>query len=319
METIDIIDVTVIEPKLKHPTIFNKFDDLEGGQSLIIYNDHDPKPLYYQLLGERGNIFKWEYLEEGPDYWRVKISKFNPNDKEATIGEMVKNDYRKAEIFKKYGIDFCCGGKKTVSKSCQEKGVDVVELEKELKALDNNTQTLPSQDFDSWELDFLADYILNTHHRYIIQANPVIFEYTQKVQRVHGERNPELVEIASLFMDLMNELNCHMMKEENILFPYIKNLAISKRQGKEVAAAGFGTVANPISMMELEHDAAGEIVEKLRNLTNNYAPPSNACNTYRVSFAKLKEYQDDLFQHIHLENNILFPKAIALEKELLKA
>ena len=318
METIDTIDVTIIEPKRKHPTIFEKFDSLTGGQSFIIYNDHDPKPLYYQLIGERGNIFKWDYLEEGPDFWRVKISKLNAGDKEATIGELVKNDYRKAEIFKKYGIDFCCGGKKKVADSCKEKGVDIVELEKELKALDENPKTLLSQDFDTWELDFLADYILNTHHKYVLQANPIIFEYTQKVQRVHGERHPELVEIASLFMDLMNELNCHMMKEENILFPYIKNLALSKRHGKEVAVPGFGSVANPIAMMEAEHTGAGEIVEKIKTLTDNFTPPSNACNTYRISFAKLKEYQDDLFQHIHLENNILFPKAIALEKELLK-
>lgn len=317
MATLEIIDVTIIEPRLKHPTIFNKFDSLGKGEEFVIHNDHDPKPLYYQLLGERGNIFKWEYLEEGPEYWKVKISKLKDGESEPTIGELVKKDFRKAEVFKKFGLDFCCGGKKTLTKSCEEKGIDVVEVERELKAIDATESKLASQDFNNWEADFLADYIINTHHKYVTQANTVIFEYTQKVAKVHGDRHPEVIEIANLFMDVMNELNCHMMKEENMLFPYIKNLAIAKRQGLDVAAAGFGTVQNPINMMEHEHEEVGKLYERIKELSDNFNPPSNACTTYRLSFAKLKEYQDDLHQHIHLENNILFPKALELERELL--
>lgn len=317
MTTLEIIDVTIIEPKRKHPTIFEKFDSLGKGGEFVIHNDHDPKPLYYQLVGERGNIFKWEYLENGPDFWRVKISKLKDGEAEPTIGELVKKDFRKAEVFKKYGLDFCCGGKKTLSKSCDEKGIDIVEVVRELKEIDAADIKLGSQDYNSWEIDFLVDYIVNTHHKYVTQANNVIFEYTQKVARVHGERHPEVVEIAEIFMEIMNELNCHMMKEENILFPYIRNLAISKRVGKGVAAAGFGSVQNPIHMMEHEHETVGEMFEKIKILSDNYTPPSNACTTYRLSYAKLKEYYDDLVQHIHLENNILFPKAVELEKELL--
>ncbi|MBK9282962.1 MAG: iron-sulfur cluster repair di-iron protein [Sphingobacteriaceae bacterium] len=234
-----------------------------------------------------------------------------------TIGEIVKEDFRKAEVFKKYGLDFCCGGKKSIAKACSEKGIDAIALEKDLKAIDESPNNLASQNFDTWELDFLADYILNTHHKYVTQAHTILFEYTQKVARVHGDRHPELVEIADTFMEIMHELNSHMMKEENILFPYIKSLAISKRQKLEVTVPGFGSVQNPINMMEHEHDSAGRLMEKIKELSNNFTPPSTACNTYRVSFAKLQEYQDDLHQHIHLENNILFPKAIALEKELL--
>jgi regulator of cell morphogenesis and NO signaling len=314
MET---IDVTILEPKRKHPTIFEKFDALKAGGGIIIHNDHDPKPLYYQLLGERGNIFKWEYLMEGPDFWDVRISKLNEGETEPTIGELVKKDFRKAEVFKKYGLDFCCGGKKTLSKACEEKGLDVVAIEKELKEVDLASNAIPSQDFNSWELDFLSDYIINTHHKYVTQSNPVLFEYTQKVSRVHGERHPEVVEVADMFMEIMNELNCHMMKEENVLFPYIKNLAIAKRQKTSVAAPGFGTIQNPVRMMEHEHDAVGAMFEKLKEITNNFTPPSNACTTYRVSYEKLNEYLNDLQQHIHLENNILFPKAVELEKELL--
>ncbi|MBL7892880.1 MAG: iron-sulfur cluster repair di-iron protein [Bacteroidia bacterium] len=315
METIDILDVTVIEPRLKHPTIFQKFDLLEKGDSFVVHNDHDPKPLYYQLLAERGNIFTWQYLEEGPEWWKVQIGKLKEGEKEATIGDMVSKDFRKAEVFKKFGLDFCCGGKKTLTKACKEKGLDVVQIEKELKAVEEKMAS-PSQDFNSWDLGFLADYIVNTHHKYVLQAMPVIFEYTQKVAKVHGERNPEAIEIANLFLKVVDELNRHMMKEENVLFPYIKILASTKKNLKNLEPSPFGTIENPVRMMEKEHELVGELMENIKKLSHNYTPPAQACTTFRLSYAKLKEFEDDLHQHIHLENNILFPKAIALEIDL---
>jgi regulator of cell morphogenesis and NO signaling len=316
METIEILDVTVIEPRLKHPTIFEKFDALIGGQAFIIHNDHDPKPLYYQLLGERGNIFKWEYLENGPETWKVRITKYAADVKPETIGELVAKDFRRAEVFKKYGIDFCCGGKKTLEKACSEKGLDVVRIEDELKGLEQETKG-NSNDFKSWDPGFLADYILNTHHKYVNSAIPVIYEYTQKVANVHGDRNPEVVKIAETFLELMNELNRHMCKEEDILFPYIKELALAKKNGTRLPSPGFGTVENPVRMMEHEHDVAGDLMLQIKNLSNDFTPPQNACTTFRLSYAKLKEFEEDLHTHIHLENNILFPAAIKLEKELI--
>ena len=127
-----VLNVSLIEPKLKHPTIFAQFDELTDGEDFIILNDHDPKPLYYQLLAERGNIFNWEYLEEGPIYWRVKIGKRKIHEGIETLGEIAAKDLKKAQIFKKYGLDFCCGGKKTVKEACVEKGIDAVQVEKEL-------------------------------------------------------------------------------------------------------------------------------------------------------------------------------------------
>jgi len=216
MEATTILDVTVIEPRLKHPTIFQKFDELEKGKSLIIHNDHDPKPLYYQLLAERGNVFTWQYLEEGPQVWEVQISKLKEGEKELTIGDLVSKDFRKAEVFKKFGLDFCCGGKKTLTKACKEKGLDMVQIEKELKAVDE-TPAASSHDYNSWDLGFLAEYILNTHHKYVTEAIPVILEYTQKVARVHGDRHPEAIEIANEFQILAPELTSHMAKEEMML------------------------------------------------------------------------------------------------------
>jgi len=316
MEATTILDVTVIEPRLKHPTIFQKFDELEKGKSLIIHNDHDPKPLYYQLLAERGNVFTWQYLEEGPQVWEVQISKLKEGEKELTIGDLVSKDFRKAEVFKKFGLDFCCGGKKTLTKACKEKGLDMVQIEKELKAVDE-TPAASSHDYNSWDLGFLAEYILNTHHKYVTEAIPVILEYTQKVARVHGDRHPEAIEIANEFQIVAAELTSHMAKEEMMLFPYIKKLAAAQKNGTTVEPSEFGTIQNPIKMMEIEHEEVGNVMENINKLSNSYTPPQDACTTYRLSYAKLKEFEDDLHQHIHLENNILFPKAIALENDLL--
>lgn len=316
METIDIIDVTLIEPRLKHPTIFQKFDVLNNGESFIIENDHDPKPLYYQLLAEKGNVFTWQYFENGPQRWKVKISKTKIGGYDDTIGDIVSKDFRKAEIFKKYGLDFCCGGKKPLIKACQEKGLDLLQIEKELKQIEEEAHFIP-EDFSKWELDTLTDYIINTHHKYVLQNSPIIFEYTQKVAKVHGIKHPEIIEINGIFLEIVDGLNRHMIKEENVLFPYIKNLASDKKNEIVTNNPPFITIQNPIRMMEMEHEQVRDLLNRIHKLSNNYTPPIDACTTFRLSYAKLNEFEKDLHQHIHLENNILFPQAIKLEKELL--
>ncbi|NQU34796.1 MAG: iron-sulfur cluster repair di-iron protein [Bacteroidetes bacterium] len=313
MET---LDVTVIEPRLKHPTIFEKFDALPGGESFVIHNDHDPKPLYYQLVAERGQTFDWEYLLSGPEIWEVKISKLNIGEKPASIGELVASDFRKAEVFRKFGLDFCCGGKKSIKEACDEKGLDTTEVEKALKAVENLPK-VREDDFNSWELDFLADYIVNTHHSYVTNAMPILDEFSSKVARVHGATHPEVVLIAQHYNAVANELRAHMPKEELMLFPYIKQMVAAKKEGLKLQPAGFGTIENPIRMMEAEHVSAGDNMEKVRQLSNDFTLPADACASYGVLFGKLEEFEQDLHRHIHLENNILFKKAIALEKELL--
>ncbi len=313
MTTISKIDVTVLEPRMKHPTIFKKFDEITAGESFIISNDHDPKPLYYQLIGERGNIFSWEYIENGPDNWLVKIQK-NNSTKEASIGELVAKDLRKAEVFKKFNIDFCCGGKKTLSQVCNDKQINIKEVETELEKLDSTTESV-SQNYNDWSLDFLVDFIINTHHKYVKNSLPLLLEYTSKVAKVHGKEHLEVIAIYDLFKEASDELNSHMMKEENVLFPYIKQLVNEKNSVNE--GCSFGTVKNPIRMMEHEHDVVGNIFKTIRELSNDYTPPEDACTTYKLSYKKLEEFENDLHQHIHLENNILFPKSIKLESELL--
>ena len=232
---------------------------------------------------------------------------------EQIIGELVAQNYKTASVFKKFKIDFCCNGNRTISEACERKNLNAVVLINELnKMIISQEQNI---DFNSWELDLLADYIEKTHHRYVIAKIEEIKPYLNKVVKVHGNHNPELKEIEILFNQSAHELTQHLQKEEMVLFPFIRNMVNSKIEKKPLLIPHFGTVENPISMMKNEHQNEGERFEKIAGLSNNYTPPSHACNTYRVTFALLKEFEDNLHQHIHLENNILFPKAIHLEKE----
>lgn len=315
MQTIqeNILNVTLLEPRQKHPTIFVRFDELAGGESLTIHNDHDPKPLYYQLLGERGNIFNWEYLEQGPEWWRVRITKRANGEGDETLGALAAKDLRKAEIFKKYGLDFCCGGKKTVKEACAEKGLDVTKIEQELQQADKNplTKALP---YGDWSLDFLADYIVNTHHTYVRKTLPELRAYALKVAQVHGSRHPELVTIHHLVEAINEELLEHLDKEEGVVFPFVKKIVTAKKTNTPLDVTG--SVQHPIKTMEAEHEQAGKILENIRSISNNYALPEDACASYGLLFKMLQDFEDDLFTHIHLENNILFPKTLELEKTL---
>jgi regulator of cell morphogenesis and NO signaling len=313
----NILNVTLIEPRLKHPTIFVRFDELAPGESLTIHNDHDPKPLYYQLLGERGNIFTWEYLEQGPQLWRIKISKKLSEEDEETLGEIAAKDLRKAEVFNKYGLDFCCGGKKTVKEACAEKGIDVTKVKQELLNADKATTTasrpLP---YNDWSLDFLADYIVNTHHSYVKKTIPDLRGYAAKVAKVHGDHHPELITINKLVEEICDEMSAHMVKEETVLFPYVKQLVAFKNNGNGNGQFGnFETIQTPINMMEMEHELVGKDMEEIRNLSKNFSVPEDGCASYSFLFKTLEEFERDLHIHIHLENNILFPKAVELEKK----
>lgn len=239
-----------------------------------------------------------------------------PTSAQLTVGELVSQDWRKAEVFKKYGIDFCCGGKQSVEEACARKGVDPTQVETELREIESKGIT-NAQNFNAWELDFLADYIINNHHSYVKEAIPFIDELCHKVSRVHGDYHPELLEIEKHAADVIDELTQHMRKEEMILFPYIKKLVEASRNNTSIQSPPFGTIANPINMMEAEHTSAGSSMESIETLSNHFTPPQEACMSYRVLFAKFQEFLQDLHQHIHLENNILFPKALKLEQELL--
>jgi regulator of cell morphogenesis and NO signaling len=309
----NVINVPLIEPKLKHPTIFRVFDSLQPGESLTIHNDHDPKPVYYQLLGERGDIFKWQYLEQGPEWWDVLVTKKGEEDKE-TIGQIAVKDLRKAEVFKKYGIDFCCGGKKTVRQVCAEKGIDAAKVEHELQQVQSKSKT-SNNSFNDWNLDFLADYIINTHHNYVRKYLPELRAYSTKVSRVHGDRHPELLQIQQLVEVINKELSEHVEEEEKVLFARVKKIVQAKSNNQTLSKED-ANLASEIEELEKEHDYVGRCFDKIRELSHGYAIPEDACASYRLLFTMLQEFEDDLHIHIHLENNILFPKAVDMEKTL---
>lgn len=228
-----------------------------------------------------------------------------------TVAEIVTENIKSAHIFKKHGIDFCCGGGISVEKACAKKGVDYSELKKEL---DNIDEVNRAYDYDSWKLDFLVDHIVNIHHTYVEENITLLIQYANRVAKVHGHHYTQVVKINELFTEVANELTAHMKKEELVLFPFIKQLVKAEKEGTTAPNPHFGTVNNPIRMMESEHENAGDIFKEIAKLSNNYSPPESACNTFRALYAKLDEFEQDLHQHIHLENNILFPKAIQLEK-----
>lgn len=304
MKTItEELDVRIIAPAHKHRTIFEKFDALNEGEGIVIINDHDPKPLYYQLLGERGNVFSWQYLQEGPEVWKVEITK-----KELTVGEIAAHDQRKIKVFAKYGIDFCCGGNKTLKQVCEEKQLSYEQIVQELSV---ETEDKKAENFNTLSLSALIRYIVDKHHAYVRETSEILVPLAEKVAQRHGDNHPELYDVRDLFKDLSNELYGHMLKEENILFPYIEQMEKTQQ-----ADAPFGTVQNPIRMMHYEHDKAGDLIHKIERLTRGFTSPADACNSYTYLYQTLKEYKQDLMQHIHLENNILFPRAIEMENQL---
>ena len=236
-------------------------------------------------------------------------------EKEETLGQIAAKDLRKVEIFKKYGLDFCCGGKQTVKEACAKKGLDLARIESELFMVDENPVTRPLP-YNDWTPDFLCDFIVNTHHRYVSKTLPDLLGYANKVSNAHGDRHPELLRINQLVQEINAEMTAHMMKEEKILFPFIKQLYLATENHQPLQAAHFGTVQNPVAMMESEHEEVGEKLTEIRVLTNQFLLPEGACGSYSVLYRLLEEFEEDLHIHVHLENNILFPKAIKLEKEI---
>ena len=228
-----------------------------------------------------------------------------------TIRDMVTADFRAAAVFHGYGIDFCCGGGKTLEEACRQRSlsVDAVlrEVERACRIPDTSAARLADLDTDG-----LIAHIVDVHHEYVRQAMPAILAHVHKAAKSHGANHPELVDVATVFDRVAMEMTLHLGKEEDVLFPYISRLAEAAEAGREPPYAPFGPVDNPIRMMEAEHDAAGTAMALIRELTDGYTPPEHACATYRICFKELEEFERNLHEHVHLENNILFPRAQAM-------
>lgn len=232
---------------------------------------------------------------------------------EQTLASIVSNNHQTVPVLEKYHLDFCCKGKRTLAEACTEKGLLVQDIAKELESRMNAEQS-KSLPFASMTAEQLISYILIHHHFYVKQSIPTILSHVEKVATKHGDRFPFMAEVLYLFRQVAEEMIMHMQKEEAILFPRIKEVETlfsihQKRNHTE------GYISGPVQVMEMEHDHAGELLYRIRELTNGYTPPADACTTFQVSLAELKEFEEDLHKHVHLENNLLFPLAEKIFRE----
>ena len=232
------------------------------------------------------------------------MSEYN-NFEEMTVGQIVTADFRAAAIFRNAGIDFCCGGDKSLGLACREKNTSETDLLEELNEL-AKTEPTPGVNYNEWDLGFLADYIVNTHHKFVMKTLPEMVIYTKKIHTAHGMNHPELTEIAILSQKVNEELLQHLKKEEEVLFPAIKEVL------KNDSMAAKGVILSEIYRMKSEHEFAGEAMDRINELAGGYIVPEDGCVTYKLTYDLLKRFEDDLHVHVHLENNILYPKALRL-------
>jgi regulator of cell morphogenesis and NO signaling len=225
---------------------------------------------------------------------------------ESRVGQLVVDKPLRARVFQQFQIDFCCGGGISLRAACERKAVDPQVVIAELLLADTMSDSDKEPDWTKERLSALIDNIVSTHHTYLRKALPTLGAMAEKVYHVHGENHPELRDLLETFSAMYAELDSHMYKEENILFPAVKQIEMGV-----IPPAAAAQLFGPISVMEAEHESAGRALAELRRITHNYAPPEGACNTYRGLFAGLEELERDLHWHIHKENNILFPRAMA--------
>lgn len=225
---------------------------------------------------------------------------------EQPVGQVVADDYRAAQVFRAHGVDFCCGGKKSLGEVCRNKNIKLDTVLEDLKNLKQSGEE--QNNYSEWSLDFLADYIVQNHHNYVRKMLPELEFYAEKVARVHGGHHPELLEVLKNIKILSYELTEHLEKEEEDLFPQIKKLVQEKKAGTVKDAL--------LEVLEDEHERVGELMANIEFLTDGFTPPDDACASYKVLFQNLEGFQKDLHKHVHLENNILFPKALAFEKRM---
>lgn len=230
---------------------------------------------------------------------------------ELRVGDIVARNYHAAGVLQKHGIDFCCGGGISLEKACQNKGLDVDKVASELF----ETMSIPvgsGENYQDWTPSFLIDYIINTHHKFVNRKLEEIGHFSAKVARVYGETHPWTKEIFSAFLALTDEMVLHMKAEEEGVFPLIKMMEKFKNEGREIPDGLKSEFEKQVAQMEQEHDGAGILMKKIRNLSNDFTPPEDACTTYRILYQNLDGFEQDLHKHVHLENNILFKKAGAM-------
>lgn len=237
-------------------------------------------------------------------------------ERDLTIGEIVDENFKTAEIFNEFDIDFCCGGNRSLENVCENQGINIEYLMASLqKIVDEKHEE--SEEWSLMNLSKLTEYIESKHHKYIEQTGAKLKVLLEKIAKVHGSKHPELIELKKLFFESLGDLTIHIKKEELIVFPYIRKMDKMDQEDDHGAAKILGNLQNPIQTMMKDHDHEGRRFQQISLLTNKYLVPDDACMSYRMAYGLLSDFEKDLHQHIHLENNVLFPKALELEADLL--
>jgi regulator of cell morphogenesis and NO signaling len=235
-----------------------------------------------------------------------------------TVAELATQYPATIKVFQRYGIDFCCGGKRALAEVCEERGVSLGALRQDLESAAAG-RTEAGVPWHRVGLKDLVAHVIERYHRPLDEELPRLSQLMQKVVSVHGERHPRLAEASAVFAALREDIEPHMMKEERVLFPYVGRMEGLAAVGTPLLASPFGSIESPIQVMEAEHESVGRLLADLRRLTDDYTPPADACNSFRGLLHGLAELERETHEHIHVENNILFPRAKTLEAQLLKA
>ena len=239
-------------------------------------------------------------------------------NKESSVSSIVANDYRAADVFLKYGVGFCCGGRSPLAEACNLKDIDIDVIVEELEKATRTVLLSNYTRFDEWSPGFLADYIVNVHHQYLKTTLPSMVVYVDLFVADHRIKYPQLEPLQPLLKKMQADFMQHMQQEEEIFFPYIKQVAHAWQHSESYAALLVKTLGKPLYLLAQQEKELFNGLMQIRAITENYQPPANACLMHKVTFFKLKELDNDLAQHMHLENEILFPRVMQIEKELLR-
>jgi len=309
------IEIRALQEQFNQDALLETFDQLQPGESFILVKNQNPLSLYSRLEQDRKHRFYWKYLKRGPHYWKVEVQRIK-NYADRKLGNLVAENYRYAPVFKEFELDYCQHGEQTLEQACKRKHINLEEVLYHLSQVEHMADRSKIK-FNEWNVEQLIDYIVDHHHKYLREKLPDVLVQAQKVAKKHGRNYSETKAISYHFSLLHDEIMEHMKKEEKILFPYIKKLFDVQNGKAEFEKPVFQTVDNPIRKMVSEHDITGSEMKLLRKYSNDYTLPEDACETFRQLYENLKEIEEDLELHIHLENNILFPKAQVIEKEFV--
>jgi regulator of cell morphogenesis and NO signaling len=297
MESPIRIDVSLLPSATRHDTIFKAYESLDEGQSLVLAVDHDPQPLFYEFSHKYPKSFGWDYLDKGPEKWRVLITR-QQSITDKIVADLVMEDLSLGKVFDAYGIDFCCHGDISLEEACRRQKLDINEVLVAMKKK-SGPGAFWQPHFEEWSVSLLIQYILENHHSWERHTLSDIEDLTVKVADHHEADFPNLKKVKEIVGHLKYAVINHFQEEEEELFPLILKGSKSVELLKE------------LEKMKLEHTEVGAMLTDLTLLTNNFQPPQQACSSFRLLYSKLGEFKQDILQHIHLENTLLVTKAVA--------